>query len=104
MLVCLQRVRVVRRREHDARRLAFVREARGEIEAVQARHLDVEEDDVGRQFVHEAQRLDAVGGAPHDAQVGPGAGQLFFQIGQQMRFVVGKQGADGFDVGTSVIN
>jgi len=26
---------------------------------------------------------------------------LFFEIGQQMRFVVGKQGADGFDGGTS---
>jgi hypothetical protein len=102
MLERLQRVRLVRRREHDARRLVVVHEARGEVEAGQAGHLDVEEDDVGREFVDEAQRLDAVAGAPDDAQIGPGGGQLFFKIGQQVRFVVGKQGADGIDGGTSM--
>jgi hypothetical protein len=64
--------------------------------------MDVEEDDVRRQFVDEAQRLDAVAGPSHDAQVGPRGGQLFFEIGQQVRFVVGEQGADGFDGGTSI--
>jgi hypothetical protein len=73
-----------------------------QVEAVQARHLDVEEQDVGRQLVHEAQRLDAVAGAADDAQFRPGGGQLFFEVGQQVRFVVGKQGADGVDDGTSV--
>jgi hypothetical protein len=92
----------VRGREHDARRLVVVHEAGGEVEAVQAGHLDVEEDDVGRQFVDEAQRLDAVAGVADDAQRRPGGGQLFFEIGQQVRFVVGKQGADGIDGGTSI--
>jgi hypothetical protein len=88
------------RREHDARRILFIDEAGREIEAVQARHLDVEEEDIGRQLVHETQRLDAVAGAADDAQVRPRDRQLFFEVGQQVRFVVGKQGADGVDDGT----
>jgi hypothetical protein len=91
----------VRGREHDARRTLLVDQAGGEIEAVQAGHLDVEEDDVGRQFVDETQRFDAVAGASDDAQFRPGERQLFVEVGQQMRFVVGKQGADGVDDGTS---
>ncbi|HBF49580.1 MAG TPA: hypothetical protein DDX04_03490, partial [Massilia sp.] len=42
------------------------------------------------------QRLDAVGGAGH-AQFGPGLGQLRSEVIQQMRFVVGDQGAGGVD-------
>jgi hypothetical protein len=91
----------VRGREHDPWCAAVVAEAGGQVEAVQARHLDVEEEDVGRQLVHEAQRLDAVAGAADDAQLRPRDRQLFFEISQQMRFVVGQQGADGFDGGTS---
>jgi hypothetical protein len=78
-----------------------VDEARREVEAGEAGHLDVEEQHVRRQFVDETQRLDAVAGAPDDTQVRPGAGQLLFQVSQQMRFVVGKQGTDGFDGDTS---
>jgi hypothetical protein len=92
----------VRRREHDARRALLVDEAGGQVEAVQAGHLDVEEHDVRRQFVDQAQRFDAVAGAPDDAQVGPGRRQLFFEVGQQVGFVVGEQGADGIDGGTSI--
>jgi hypothetical protein len=92
----------VRGREHDARRILLIDETGREIEAVQAGHLDVEEQDVGRQLVHEAQRFDAVAGAADDAQFRPCDRQLFFEIGQQVRFVVGKQGADGVDDGTSV--
>jgi hypothetical protein len=92
----------VRGREHDARRRLLVDEAGGEIEAVQARHLDIEEQNVRRQLVDEAQRLDAVAGAAGDAQFRPGERQLLFEVGQQVRFVVGKQGTDGIDGGTSV--
>jgi hypothetical protein len=92
----------VRRREHDPWRARVVRQPGREVEAVQAGHLDVEEQDVGRQLVDEPQRLDAVAGAARDAQIRPRERQLFFEIGQQVRFVVGKQGADGVDDGTSV--
>jgi hypothetical protein len=40
-------------------------------------------------------------GAAHDAQFRPGERQLFFEVGQQVRFVVGKQSTDGIDGGTS---
>jgi hypothetical protein len=100
----LQRVCLVRRREHEPWRALVVRQPGGEVEAVQAGHLDVEEQHVGRQLVDEAQRLDAVAGPSHDAQIRPCERQLFLEVGQQVGFVVGKQGADGIDGGTSKVN
>jgi hypothetical protein len=68
-------------------------QAARQFEAVQAGHLDVEEDHVGRQFVDQAQGLDAVRRAADDLQFRPGDGELLFEIGQQVRFVVGEQGS-----------
>ena len=47
---------------------------RRQVEPGQAGHLDVEEDDVGREFVDQAQRVEAVGGLGDDAQLGPDLG------------------------------
>jgi hypothetical protein len=95
---------LVRGGEHHARRPActcrVAGEALGQLQAIQAGHLDVEEGDVGRQFVDQAQRIEAIGGAPGDAQFGPDSSQLAGQVVEQVRFVVGNQGADGFDGGT----
>jgi len=83
------------RREHHARRLRAGQQALGQLQAVQARHLDVEEDNLGRQLVDQAQRLDAVGGTAGDLQFGPGERQLPGQVVEQVRFVVGDQGTEG---------
>jgi hypothetical protein len=81
----------VRGREHHARR-GLPRTGGAPVRAVQAGHLDVEEDHVGRQFVDQAQGFDAVGARPITFSSGQ-AGELLFEVGEQMRFVVGEQGA-----------
>ena len=93
MLEGLYRILVVGRDENDVRRLAIFGQPLGQAQPGQAGHLDIEEDDVGRELVDQAQRIEAVGGLGDDAQLGPGACQLGLQVVQQLRFVVGDQGA-----------
>ena len=61
---------VVRGDEHDVRTVLAGRQPRRHVEPRHAGHLDVEEDDVGRQLVDQAQGVDAVGGLVDDAQSG----------------------------------
>jgi hypothetical protein len=83
---------VVRGDEHDVRCLRIAAQSLGKREAGQARHLDVEEHDVGRQFIDQAQGIEPVGSLADDAQCRPGERKLRLQVSAQMGFVVGDQG------------
>mmetsp|Transcript_53828 Transcript_53828/g.149367 ORF Transcript_53828/g.149367 Transcript_53828/m.149367 type:complete len:254 (+) Transcript_53828:886-1647(+) len=85
----LDRVLVIGGHEDDARGAL---DALGHFEAGQARHLDVEEGQVGLQGRDGLGGLDAVGGRADDLQLRPGLGELGLQILHEMGFVVGDQG------------
>ena len=75
------------------RRLAVLAQLFGQGQAIQTRHLDVQKDDIGRQFVGQAQRIESIRRARDDFRFRPRGGQLRLQVFEQMRFVVRNQDA-----------
>jgi hypothetical protein len=63
--------------------------------------LDIEEHHIGRLRVDQAQCIEAIGGLADNAQLGPDDGQLRLQVVEQVRLVVGDQGAGMVDGGVS---
>ncbi len=92
MLECGDRVLVVCCDEHDMWRPGVAGQPFGQAKAGQARHLNIEEDHVGRKLADQAQRVQAIGSLGHDAQFRPDDGQLRLKVLEQVGFVVGDQG------------
>ena len=63
------------------------------LDAGEAGHADVEEDDVGAVLVDQLHRLQPVARLGHDLQLGPDLGQARAQLLAHQAFVVGQHGA-----------
>ena len=84
------------RDEHDARwvqGLAALCQRVGDLQAVQARHVDVQESHVRTQRNDLPQGFDTICDLGHDVQVGPGHLKMFAQDLAQQRLVIGDQGS-----------
>ncbi len=84
---------VGRQHEHPRRRTAL-RECLDRLETADTGHPQVHEDDVGRERVHERERLGAVGGFAHDLEVRL-RGQHAPEAVANDRVIVGDEHADG---------
>lgn len=91
------RVLIMRRDEHDMGRHAVFGQPTGQAHSRQSGHLDVQEDHVRGQLVDQAQCVQTICRLGDDAQLGPRVRQLGLQVSQQVRFVVGDQGAGRVD-------
>src|SRR5438477_2687126 len=65
------------------------------LEAVQARHVYVQKNDVGRVLVERLQRGDAVGGLGHDLELRPQALEKLRELFPEEGFVFGEDSASG---------
>ena len=65
------------------------------VDAGEAGHADVEEDEVGPVLVDQRHRLGAVLRLGDDLQLGPGLGESRAQLLAHQAFVVGDDGGDG---------
>ena len=97
-----QRIVVVGGDEHDLRKRRAVRpvvpllgQLFGRFQARLARHLDVQEQDVGAQGQALLQRFHAIGAGGDDIERRPQAAKGVGEGGGQYRFVFGDQGAHG---------
>ena len=69
----VDRVPLVRGHEHDGGRIGALAHERRRLDAAEARHLDVEEDDVGREVAREVERLARAARLADDLHVGDGS-------------------------------
>ena len=93
-------VPLVRGHEHDGGRVGALAHEGCRLDAAQPRHLDVEEDDVGREVAGEIERLPRAGRLADDMHSGL-AGEQVRQLRPRRRFVVDEQRADHRATGTS---
>jgi hypothetical protein len=71
----------------------------GRLDAVHARHADVEEDQVGMVLLDQLDRLGAVLRLADDLELGPDLGQAGAQLFAQQPLVVGDHGSGGDGAG-----
>src|SRR2546430_11778592 len=94
MLECLERVLVVRGHEYDMNAL---RGASCYLQASQARHAYIEEENVRIMLLDESQGFRTVCRNAGDLQLGPSRREFFGQVGREPRLVIGNQRAGRAD-------